>query len=46
MIRKEKGKYVVRSETGKNLGTYTTKAAAQKRLGQVEYFKRVDKKKK
>jgi hypothetical protein len=33
-------KYRVYSEkTGRNLGTYPTKAGAQKRLAQVEYFK-------
>ena len=40
MIRKVKGGYKVVSESGKNLGgPYKTKAAAQKRLRQVEYFK-------
>jgi hypothetical protein len=40
MIRKVKGGYKVVSESGKNLGgPYRTKAAAQKRLRQVEYFK-------
>lgn len=40
MIRKVKGGYKVTSETGKNLGgPYPTKAAAEKRLRQVEYFK-------
>ena len=46
MIRKEKGGYVVRSEKGKKLGgPYKTREAAQKRLGQVEYFKHKGKKK-
>lgn len=41
MIRKVKGGYRVTSESGKNLGgPYKSKAAAQKRLRQVEYFKR------
>ncbi len=41
MIRKVKGGYKVTSESGKNLGgPYKSKAAAQKRLRQVEYFKR------
>lgn len=40
MIRKEKSGYVVRSEHGKKLGgPYATKAAAEKRLRQVEFFK-------
>lgn len=40
MIRKEKSGYFVKSEQGKNLGgPYKTKAAAEKRLAQVEYFK-------
>ena len=40
MIRKVKDGYKVVSEKGKNLGgPYKTKAAAQKRLRQVEFFK-------
>jgi hypothetical protein len=40
MIRKTKEGYKVMSEKGKNLGgPYKTKAAAEKRLRQVEYFK-------
>ena len=40
MIRKVKEGYKVLSEKGKNLGgTYKSKAAAQKRLRQVEFFK-------
>ena len=40
MIVKVKGGYEVKSEKGKNLGgPYKTKAEAQKRLRQVEYFK-------
>lgn len=40
MIRKTKKGYQVLSESGKNLGgPYKTKAAAEKRLRQVEYFK-------
>ena len=40
MIKKVKGGYKVVSEKGKNLGgPYPTKAAAKKRLQQVEYFK-------
>lgn len=44
MIVKRKGKWCVISEkTGRSFGCYTSKAAAQKRLGQVEYFKHVKK---
>ena len=40
MIKKVKAGYKVTSEKGKNLGgPYKSKAAAQKRLRQVEYFK-------
>jgi hypothetical protein len=41
MIKKDKTGYKVVSEKGKNLGSgYKTRAAAAKRLRQVEYFKR------
>lgn len=36
------GKYRVLSEKGKNLGTYPSQNQAQKRLKQVEYFKKLD----
>lgn len=40
MIKKVKEGYKVTSQKGKNLGgPYKTKAEAQKRLRQVEYFK-------
>jgi hypothetical protein len=40
MIRKVKEGYRVLSEKGKNLGgPYKTRAEAQKRLRQVEFFK-------
>lgn len=40
MIRKEGGKYVVLSESGKKLGgPYKTVEQAHKRLAQVEMFK-------
>lgn len=40
MIKKVAGGYQVVSEKGKNLGgPYKTKAEAEKRLRQVEYFK-------
>lgn len=41
MIKNVKSGYKVLSEKGKNLGgPYKSKAAAQKRLRQVEFFKR------
>jgi hypothetical protein len=41
MIRKTARGYKVLSEKGKNLGgPYKTRAAAEKRLRQVEFFKR------
>jgi hypothetical protein len=44
MIRKTKGGYKVVSSKGKNLGgPYKSKAAAQRRLRQVEYFKHAKK---
>ncbi len=40
MIKKIKGKYTVLSEkTGRSFGSYSTKAEAEHRLGQVEMFK-------
>jgi hypothetical protein len=40
MIKKDKSGYKVLSEKGKNMGgPYKSKAAAQKRLRQVEFFK-------
>jgi hypothetical protein len=38
-IKKVKGGYRLVSKTGKNLGTYDTKAGAEKRERQVQYFK-------
>ena len=41
MIRKVKGGYKVLSSKGKNLGgPYKTREEAEKRLRQVEFFKR------
>jgi hypothetical protein len=40
MIRKVTGGYRLVSRTGKNLGTFKTKAAAAKHEREVEYFKR------
>lgn len=40
MIKKSGSTYKVVSHSGKNLGSgYKTKAAAEKRLKQVDYFK-------
>ncbi len=40
MIRKINHKYVVLSEhTGRRFGTYNTRAEAEKRLRQIEFFK-------
>ena len=40
MVRKEGGGYRVKSESGKNLSrVLPSKAAAEKRLAQVEHFK-------
>ena len=42
MIVKAKGGYAVKSHSGKNLGgPYKNKRAARRRLGQIEYFKRM-----
>lgn len=39
-IRKQGDKYVIYSKDGKKkLGTYNSRKAAEKRLGQIEYFK-------
>lgn len=41
MIRKVKGGYrVITHQTGKNMGTYKTKAAAQKRLRQIRKYRK------
>lgn len=42
MLRKIGAKWYVLSEkTGKNLGSYRAKKQVKKRLGQVEFFKRL-----
>lgn len=44
MIRKIGNKYrLVSRKTGRNLGTYPTKAGAEKRERQVQYFKHLGK---
>ena len=40
MIKKVKGKFVVKSKKGKNLSKPTTKKKAIKRLREIEFFKR------
>ena len=43
MIKEENGKYYVYSEEGKRLSSgYPSKSQAEKRLGQIEYFKHQD----
>jgi len=44
MVRKVQGGYRVLSESGRNMGTYRTKAEAEKRLRQIEMFKRLKRK--
>lgn len=39
IIRKVKGGYRLMSRKGKNLGTYPTRAGAEKRERQVQFFK-------
>jgi hypothetical protein len=44
MIKKQGRKYVVLSEkTGRRFGSYATKAEAEQRLRQVEFFKHAGK---
>ncbi len=38
-IRRKGSQYVVQSKTGKNLGKFSTRKAAENRLRQVEFFK-------
>jgi hypothetical protein len=40
VVRKEGKKHVVRSKSGKKLGTHKTKKAAQKQLAAIEIAKR------
>lgn len=44
MIKKVRGGYRVVSTRGKNLGTYRTRAEAERRLRQVEMFKHMHQK--
>lgn len=46
MIRKVKGGYRLLSHTGKNLGTFKTRAEAMKREREVKMFKHMKKRKK
>lgn len=42
IVHLDNGDWQVQSEKGRNMGTYTTKKEAEKRLGQVEYFKHIN----
>ena len=42
IVHLSNGDWQVQSEKGRNMGTYDTKKEAQKRLGQVEYFKHMN----
>ena len=42
-VKEVDGKWHVMSEEGKSLGEYDSKEAAEKRLGEIEYFKHKDK---
>ena len=44
VIRKEGKKYCIYSKTGKKLGCYPTRKAAEKRLKEIEMFKHMDNK--
>ncbi len=39
VIRKQGSQYCVKSKKGKNMGCYPSKKQANKRLGQIHYFK-------
>jgi len=39
MIKKQGSKYLVVAESGRKMGTYSTKKEAEKRLKQIEFFK-------
>ncbi len=45
MIVKEGNTYIIRSHTGRRLGSYASRGAAQNRLREIEYFKHMTKKK-
>ena len=42
IVKLSNGKWQVQSEKGRNMGTYDTKAEAEKRLKQIEYFKHIN----
>ena len=42
IVHLDNGDWQVQSEKGRNMGTYDTKKEAEKRLGQVEYFKHIN----
>lgn len=39
MITKQGDNYIIKSESGKTLGSYPTKEKALRRLAQIEFFK-------
>jgi len=41
IIKLKSGKYQVKSHSGKNMGIFRSRKGAEKRLAQVEYFKKV-----
>lgn len=45
MIRKDGPRYLVLSHDGRRLGSYQTRAEAERRLRQIEAFKHMDAKK-
>lgn len=45
MVVKDGNKWIVKSKTGRKLGVYASKAAAEKRLKQIEMFKHIKGKK-
>jgi hypothetical protein len=44
MIKKDGSKYTVVSDSGKKMGTYSSKKAALRRLQQIEMFREMKKK--
>ena len=41
-ITESGGKFTVHAESGKHMGTYSSKGEAEKRLREIEYFKHKD----
>lgn len=44
MIVRQAGRFLIKSKKGRNLGKFSSRKAAERRLKQIEYFKHVDKK--